>query len=76
MSRAPARRWPPPDDDFALAWARFVEDYRRSRAPEGLRERVVAAVEAAARAGSWQELSEAPGAAGPPPPPHRRGGER
>ncbi|MBI1734563.1 MAG: hypothetical protein HYR51_05255 [Candidatus Rokubacteria bacterium] len=41
-----------PDDDgdrpFEELWAKFIEEYRRSRAPEGLRERIRAAIRAAA----------------------------
>lgn len=41
------------------AWERFAEKYRRQRAPEALRQRVIAAIRAAAAAGSWQELLDA-----------------
>ena len=40
------------DREDEMAWASFVEAYRRRRAPAALRARIVAALEAAARAGS------------------------
>jgi len=55
------------NDEMGSAWARFVESYRRRRAPAALRERIVAALEAAASAGSRREGTPAnrgPGARG------------
>lgn len=46
------------EDEMTGAWASFVEAYRRRRAPGALRERIRAAVEEAARAGSRDELLE------------------
>lgn len=47
------------DADVEEAWARFVERYRRRRAPEALRRRVLAAVRAAATAGNGTEPAAA-----------------
>ena len=48
---------------FETLWRAFVEEQRRARAPEGLRERVEAAIRAAAAAGSGGEVpgTDAPG---------------
>ena len=45
------------DAEMAAAWTRFVEKYRRTRAPAGLRKRVLAALaaERAALGGEAQE---------------------
>ncbi|MBI2217703.1 MAG: hypothetical protein HYU51_10430 [Candidatus Rokubacteria bacterium] len=41
-----ARRRRTVDPWFEEVWARFVEEYRRSRAPEALRQRIIAALHA------------------------------
>lgn len=47
------------------AWERFAGEYRRQRAPDELRQRVIAAIRAAAAAGSWQELLDGGGTGRP-----------
>lgn len=45
------------DAELAAAWTRFVDEYRRTRAPAELRERVLAAL-AAERAALGRETQE------------------
>jgi hypothetical protein len=55
----PPARLGDPDRWSEEAWERFAEEYRRRRAPDALRQRVIAAIRAAAAAASWQELLDA-----------------